>query len=344
MDAVSSKAASVASFLRDDYLILDQECTVDEVIIKLRGFSFRNVPTYLYVSRQGRLVGVVSMRRILFSDGSCRLSELAKTDGLHVLTERSTEVEARQIMKSHHLLCLPMVDGNGTMKGCVDTAGLIGMDNRVDGANYVVQLFESLTNSFLNESDAPFMIRVFRRGRLLFFTILVGVSCAVVAVACAESLRSYVVLSLFLPLVLGLGEAMCSQSMAIHFQRRGRGRTSGGWGQLAEQGPQVVVISIVSGILVTLLSAIWIIVLPSSAPLHSDAGLSSQTMGGLLPAISLGLSTMFSMVMGAVFGTLVTQWFSRSVSNGVVASGPVALGLSDVATTLMFTVFVVGLL
>ncbi|MBR2822143.1 MAG: IMP dehydrogenase [Clostridia bacterium] len=96
-------------FLSPDNLIQDAEDLMSR-------YRISGVP----ITRDGKLVGILTNRDLRFeTDYSKKIGEVMTTENLITAPEGTTLEEAKKILAVHRIEKLPIVDGNGTLRGLI---------------------------------------------------------------------------------------------------------------------------------------------------------------------------------------------------------------------------------
>lgn len=264
---------------------------------------------YFYVTdHDGRLVGVVPTRRLLFSDASTPVGEIMVRP---VVSVRESEPfgDALRALTARRLLALPVVDDSGRLTGMLDissfTQSLIDLERREEAE----ELFQIAGIHIEQERSRSTIWAVRNRVPWLLCNIASGVAAAAISNYFDELLRSLVALVFFVPLVLTLAESVAMQSVTISLNRL----------QLAERAGEGVlretrvglILGLISGFIVGFIGLIWL-------GLYGVAGV---VAGGIVVAGAIGSAS------GFFIPRLVHRW----KLNPTVASGPVTLAVTDVA-------------
>jgi magnesium transporter len=100
---------------------LRADMTASEAIRYLRAQATQNAELIYYgfvVDREDRLVGVVSFRELVISPPDRNLRELMTTDVVKVPEDMDQE-EVSRVFRNADLICLPVIDAEGRIKGIV---------------------------------------------------------------------------------------------------------------------------------------------------------------------------------------------------------------------------------
>lgn len=269
---------------------------------------------YFYVvDADDRLVGVVPTRRLLLSPVTARVRDIM-VRSLITLPDSATLLDACEFFILHRLLALPVVDNQGRIQGVVDvelyTDELSDLAERAESDD-VFQLI-GVHLATIRQATAPAAFR--QRFPWLLCNIAGGIACAAVAAWFADVLDRVLLLALFIPVVLALAESVSIQSLTLtlqlQHQRRPDWRALGLalWRELPVGG----LLGLTTGGVVAVVVALWHTHVPAA--------------GVVLAAIGLSVAT------AALFGTLVPALLHLAQRDPKVASGPVVLAMTDLAT------------
>src|SRR5213594_2890190 len=101
------------------FLALPENTSVPEAIAAVQKAQEAEMVFYLYVlDAQGRLKGVLSLRRLLSVQPATELKEVMSTDVITVRPETDQE-EVAKIVSQYDLLAIPVVDADGVLAGIV---------------------------------------------------------------------------------------------------------------------------------------------------------------------------------------------------------------------------------
>lgn len=127
---------TAGGMMTSEFLSMPSRLTVDDVIAFLRRLNEDDAPNlidYLYIVEEempatdweqiaqqggGTLLGIVSVRDLLFSPGDTVLSDIMSTDFVWVAAHESKEHAAR-MMTDYNLLALPVLDDEGRILGII---------------------------------------------------------------------------------------------------------------------------------------------------------------------------------------------------------------------------------
>lgn len=304
----------VKEFAKGEFSLLSDTSSVSETLDFIRKEGLPDGVVYFYVGdAEGRLVGVLPSRRLLTAAPEKKLSELMIHRVISV-PETAPLLDACELFVLYKLLAIPLVDAERRVTGVVDigvfTEEMLSFDDK-PRADEIFQTIGFHVGELRNAS----IWKAFRyRFPWLLTTIGGGMLCAAVSNHFASTLESRIILALFMTLVLGLGESVSAQSMALALQQLHGGRVTGKWllSALRKEFFSASLLGLACGTVVG--SLVWL------------------SKGDSIAALAIGSSIVLSMVCACLIGLGVPSTLRSLHLDPRVASGPLALALADVCT------------
>jgi magnesium transporter len=308
----------VLAVARRDFSVLRQDLTVQEALDAIRRHALGERIVYFYiVDAEERLVGVVPTRRLLTADLHEQLSHIMVRRVI-TIPHTATVFDALEFFALYKLLAFPVVDEREHIVGVVDVN--MFTDEVFDFAErqQTDEVFEVL-GFRVSEVHHAAPTRMFRfRFPWLLVTIGSGILCAVLASAFEATLARSIVLAFFLTLILGLGESVSSQSMAVTIQALRGARPTWAWyrNALRRELTTAVLLGTAAGGLVALITFLW-----------------RQEAAG---ALVLGASILLSLGSACLMGLTVPTILHALRLDPKIAAGPLTLALTDICTLLFY--------
>ncbi len=297
------------------------EQTIGEAIesLRQRAASITGVLLYAYVVDDAdRLVGYLSVRRMLLSRPDARCSEVMLRQTVSVRFDAPLR-EAFEIFARQRLLALPVVDDEGRLLGTIGiqtyTEGAAELAEQKQAEEIFQRIGVSVEQARMGGSLRGFALRM----PWLSCNIVGGLGCALIASLFEETTVSVVALVFFLPLVLTLGEAVAIQAHTIAMP-------------LVEQSPRAWQ-PFVRRLRVEFSSAALLGIACGSIAAAAALCFGPQHQRRMMALIVL-CSCVFGMVASAMAGTLVPLGLRILRLDPKLAAGPVALVVADVMNTL----------
>lgn len=204
-------AESAGRIMCPEFVVLQPAMTVAKALTEVRrhGPEVETIYTLPVVDDEAHLVGMVELEDLVFADPSERVSRIMETDVNWVHAEDDQEQVAR-LVQSADLLAVPVVDANHRLVGLVtfdDAMDVLGMEEGEDWSRGGAA--EPLGRPYL---AVPVLGLV--RSRLVWLLLLAVAATLTVNVLSAYEymLEAVVSLSLFIPLLIGIGGNCGAQS------------------------------------------------------------------------------------------------------------------------------------
>ncbi|PYT08341.1 MAG: magnesium transporter [Acidobacteria bacterium] len=308
-----------------DVFALHEDTLVEDAIRALQQNKEAEMVFYLYVvDDRNHLVGVLSLRQLLLNDPKVRLKEIMTTDVIRVRTDTDQEEVAR-VASKYDLLAVPVVDDHNKL------VGIITIDDVIDVAREeATEDFYKMAGTSDEERLTLSAARSVRSRLPWFFATFVGglaVAGMVYAFSGGGVFPRSVMLAGFIPVILGMGGNLGTQSSTIIVRGLATGRIDMRqvWRVILKELRTAVVLGMVYGGLLAVAAAILY-----RRPL-SQSGHPLSTL-----AILLGVSLFCSMMIAASIGSLVPVVLQRVGIDPAVATAPFVTTSVDVLGSLVF--------
>ena len=202
---------SAGSIMTTEYVSLRPHMTVEEAILRIRRTGVDKETIYTcYVTRDRTLLGLVTVKDLLLAqDDEMRIEEIMETNIISVDTKTDQE-EVAQMFSKYDFLAFPVVDAEYRMVGIVtfDDA----MDVMEDEATEDMELMSGML-----PSEKPYLrstvFDLFKHRILwLMFLMVSSTFTGMIITGFEDALRDMVVLTAFIPMLMGTGGNSGSQS------------------------------------------------------------------------------------------------------------------------------------
>lgn len=199
------------SVMTTDYAALHPDITVQDALSKLKEQApDKETIYYVYViDNQRKLIGFVSLRDLILADQNDLIRDIMREDVVRVRADQDRE-EVSRMMARYDFLAMPVVDDQDQM------IGIITFDDAIDVLEE--EASEDIARQGATEplKEAYFSVSVFAllRSRVVWLFMLAVAATLTVNVLSAfeETLEQVVTLSLFIPLLIGVGGNAGAQS------------------------------------------------------------------------------------------------------------------------------------
>jgi magnesium transporter len=304
------------------------DMTVDEAIAYLRRQAMREVEVetiyYVYVLDSAqRLEGVVSFRELFSARGDRQVRDVMNTDFVTVPVELDQEEVAR-MFADYDVVALPVVDEQGTMVGIVtvdDIVDVVEEETTEDVQKYGGM--EALEEPYMRTGFFELM-----RKRVGWLALLfVGEMFTVSALGFfEEQLRTAVVLSLFIPLIISSGGNSGSQASTLVIRAMTVGEVRlRDWWRVARR-------EVLSGLaLGTVLGLLGFARIVGGAVTGLDPQPKAVRLG-----LAVGLSLVGVVLLGTTAGSMLPFALRRAGFDPASASAPLVATVVDLSGLLIY--------
>jgi magnesium transporter len=308
------------------YTRVRPDMTIDEAITYLRRQAREHPQSLIYayvLDHEQKLRGVVSFRELLAGAPDQRVDEVMH-DRLITVHEDMDQEEVAKLFDLHHYAALPVVDGDGVMKGIVTADDIVDVV-REEATEDIQKIggTEALDAPYL---DIGFMSMLKKRAGWLSALFLGEMLTASAMSAYQDEIAKAVVLALFVPLVISSGGNSGSQAttLVIRAMALGEVRLRDWW--------RVIRREFFSGLgLGLILSAIGVTrILVWEALFHTYGA-----HGGVI-ALTVGLSLIGVVLWGTIVGSMLPFLLRRLNFDPASASAPFVATLVDVTGLIIY--------
>jgi magnesium transporter len=320
-DLLGYHEETAGGIMSPDFFALPSSTTAAEAISALQAADQDDIETafYIYaVNAHGHLVGVVSLRALVINPAAKTLGEIMATDVISVDVGTDQE-EVAKLAARYNLLAVPVVDESNRLVGIVTIDDVIDVI-REEATEDMLRMTGVDETAF--EGYSVFK-NVKTRAPWLFATWLGGLLASVLIGVFEAELERTVALAAFIPIVLGMGGNVGTQTATIMVRGLATGRVSHGIGMrylMRETG-----VGVALGVLYGVLLAVYAVARYASGD------------DPVLPlAATVGLSILVSMSAAATVGATTPLVFSRLNIDPAVATGPIVTTTVDIVGILAY--------
>ena len=310
---------SAGAMMTTDVFTLHEGTTSGNAIKTLQDQEDVEMVFYLYVTDDDdRLVGVVSLRALATTPSDTKLKDIM-IKRVHSVRPETDQEEVARVVAQYNFLAVPIIDPDERL------LGIVTVDDVVD----VIR--EEATEDFLQMAgagkDREILLKSSwenARARLpwLFASWIGGIIAASLIGAFEHMLESIIVLAAFIPVIIGMGGNIGTQSSTIIVRGIATGRVDVG-GELKLILKEMRV-GLILGVLYGLLLGFFADFSFEDAP--SNLG------------IVVGLSICASMLLAATIGTVTPLILRKLDIDPAVATGPFVTTSIDILGILFYFV------
>ncbi len=202
---------SAGSIMTTEYVSLREDMTVEEAIKRIRrtGIDKETIYTCYVINPNRRLIGIVSVKALLLAEEDALIKDIMETNPIYVFTTQDKEQVANDFNK-YNFIAIPVVDVEERLVGIVtfDDA----MDVMEAEATEDIEKMAAIT-----PSDKPYLkTSVFElwKARIPWLLLLMvsATFTGMIITSFEDALKSYVVLTAFIPMLMDTGGNSGSQA------------------------------------------------------------------------------------------------------------------------------------
>lgn len=311
---------SAGSMMYTDVFTLHEETTAKKAIEALQHEEQAEMVFYLYVTNdEAQLVGVISLRDLVTTSPDTLLKDMMVRK-VHTVLPDTDQEEVAQIVSQYNYLAVPVTDQEDIL------LGIVTVDDVVD----VIR--EEATEDFLKMAgvgkDREILLKSSwenAKSRLpwLFASWIGGVGAATIIGLYENILETTLALAAFIPVIIGMGGNIGTQTSTIIVRGLATGRVNVGNNMkiLFKEIRVGLILGVLYGILLGLFTLFRFVEI-------------SPYLG-----IIVGLSITTSMLIATTIGAFVPLFLNKLEIDPAVATGPfVTTSIDIVGVTLYFLI------
>ncbi len=306
-----------------DFIAVAEDVTAKDAIESLqKEHSEVEMPFYLYVvDEYGKLVGVSSLRQLVLVPPDTPLKEFMVTDVFSVQTSMDQE-EVAKIVARYDILAVPVVDQTNRLVGIVTVDDVIDIFRRE--ATEDILKMAGVGEEFVETKSVLKSSRI--RLPWLFASCVGGIIAFLIIGKYEGTLHKIAALAAFIPVIMGMGGNIGTQSSTIVVRGLATGRIHirDLWSVVFKELSIGFILGLVYGLLIGSVAQV------------------SYSMEVL--AIAVCIAVISSMSVAALVGSLVPMGFARINIDPAVATGPFVTTAIDIISVSFYFMIATALL
>lgn len=265
------------------------------------------------VSRNGIVVGILPINKLLVSDPAASVRETMDTD-VFTITADMPETEVARLFERHDLISTPVVDKNGRLLGRITIDDVVDVIR--EEAEHSLMGMAGLDED--EDTFAPIIKTAKRRSVWLFVNLLTALLASYVIGLFEATIKEVVALAILMPIVASMGGVAGSQTLTLII----RGIALG---HVQESNTRWLIrrelaVGLISGLLwasVVALIAVW--------------WFGEATIG-----IIIALAVIINLLVAALAGSLLPVILRRLTIDPAIAGGVLLTTITDVVGFMAF--------
>jgi magnesium transporter len=306
---------SAGGIMASELVFVSSDARVDDAIAFIRAAAdeLEEIHNVYIVERDGRLVGVLSLRELVLAGPGTKVTDIMDPDVVTVTTEMDQEDVARAFAK-YDLVAMPVVDPGGRLVGRITVDDII--DVIQEEADEDISLMAGTREEELHEDSA---LRVsWIRLPWLVIGALGGLASATVMSVYSFSLEKVLALAFFIPVITAMGGnvGLQTSTIIVRSMHADGGLDDAAGTRLLREWRIAATNALILGTAVLLVVGIWL----------RDWQLAA-IVGGALSTVIL---------VAATLGTVMPFTLRRLGIDPAVAQGPFVTTLNDIIGILVY--------
>ncbi len=314
---------TAGGIMSPDFLAMEKNLKVSEAILKVQQLSEEaEMAFYIYVlDEENKLKGVLSLRQLLMNTAGKQLSNIMETDVVAVAPETDQE-EVAHIVSRYNIMAVPVVDHDGVILGIVTVDDIIDVIREEATEDFLQMVGAGKDREILLK---PVLQNALTRLPWLLASWVGGILAMFVITSFEEELTKVIILAGFIPVIIGMGGNIGTQSSTITIRGLATGRINikRTWNFMGKQLWVGLILGIFFGLL-----------------LGSMAWIFGSSRLGIVVALAI-CATMF---ISALLGTMVPIILRHLDVDPAVATGPFVTTSADVLGVLIYFLLAKSLL
>ena len=299
-----------------DFIALREDSTAKEAIESLQKEHLDvEMPFYLYaVDEYGKLVGVSSLRQLVVVPPESPLKDFMTTDVFSVQTSMDQE-EVAKIVARYNILAVPVVNETNQLVGIVTVDDVIDIF-REEATEDILKMAGVSGDEFVETQSVARSTRI--RLPWLFASCIGGIIAFFIIGHFEGSLKKLAYLAAFIPIIMGMGGNIGTQTSTIVVRGLATGRLNirDTWSVVFKELAIGFILGMVYGFLIGMVAQL--------------------RYSTIQVAIAVGLAVISSMSVAALVGSLVPMGFARINIDPAVATGPFVTTAIDIISVYFY--------
>lgn len=307
-----------------DFIALRDDFTAKMAIESIqKEYLDVEMPFYLYViDEYEKLAGIISLRQLVVVSPDTMLKKFMVTDVISVHTDVDQE-EVAKIVARYDILAVPVVNESNRLVGIVTVDDVIDVF-RQEATEDILKM-AGVGDEFIETKSILSSTRI--RLPWLFASCIGGLVAFFVIDYYMTKLNDFVYLVAFIPVIMGMGGNIGTQSSTIVVRGLATGRIAINdlWPIVLKELSVGCIIGVIYGLLI--------------------GSVAKVDFGNTSMALSVGLAVVLSMSVAALIGSLVPMIFVRINVDPAIATGPfvtTAIDITSVFAYFQIASFLIG--
>jgi magnesium transporter len=269
---------------------------------------------YIYVLGDSKLLGVCSLHELFSASPSATVSDVMKSEIAYVHADTDS-LHIAELALAENIKAVPVVDGNGSFQGVVLANSILRILSDAH-TGYLYKAAGIRRHHAKSYRELSFKEQIKTRSPWLIVGLFGGLLGAAIVNYFERSIADQVFVAAFIPAIVYIADAVGNQTEMLVVRALGRDRNFLLRAYLLREWGIGLLLSLMLGILMLVLSYMW---------------LQSLALSSVL-AVAIIATTLFSITF-----TVTLPWILKKIGfDPAVASGPLATVICDVSSVTIY--------
>ena len=309
LDLLSFPEESAGGLMAKELIKVELGWNVLKCVKEMRkqAADIENVYTIYVVDSNNKLMGTLSLKRLLLADTRAKVDELYNQNVQYVRALDKSE-DVASIMEKYDLVVLPVIDELNRLIGRITIDDIVDVIREEADKNY--QMASGISET-VESSAGVFQLS---RARLpwLLIGLVGGITSSMIIGQYEDQLRIQPEMALFIPLIAAMGGNVGIQSSAIIVQ--GLAKNTLGFNSVGKRLFKELRVGLTNGFICSIL----IFVYNYFSIHHIDF------------ALTVSISLMSAIIYAGIFGTIIPLMLARYNIDPALATGPFIATMNDI--------------
>ena len=309
---------TAGGIMTTEFIALPEDIPVEEAITRLREMAPKaEIIYYVYViNAQTKLTGVISLRDLIAAEDGTLLEEIMLRNVINVPAEMGQEEVARLVSR-YDLLAVPVVDEDQRLLGIITVDDIIDVIEE-EATEDIYRLTGTGEVESVDILEASVFSIVRRRLPWLLISLLGGLLSGSVIGSFESTLQSIVILAVFIPVVMGMGGNVGTQSSTLFVRGLATGEIEkkDTWRYFLREVKIGLTMGGINGIAIALAAAVW--------------------QGIPMLGVVVGIAMFTTISLAALIGTLIPIISNHFGIDPAITSGPFVTSIKDFTGLLIY--------
>ena len=309
---------SAGGIMTTEFISLPAELPVEEAIARLREIAPEAETIYyvFVVDAENRLTGVLSLRDLIAAPDGTPLKAIMRRNVISVNAALDQE-EAARVVARYDLLAVPVVDDENRLLGIITVDDVIDVLEQ-EATEDIYRLAGAGEVTGVEFMEASVHKVAWHRTPWLVICLLGGLLSGSIIGVFESTLKSILILAVFIPVIMDMGGNVSTQSSTIFVRGIATGEIGAAdlWRYFIREVKVGLFMGLLFGLLIAVSAYIW--------------------RGNPVLGLVVGISMFATVSLATLIGSLVPILFHKLNIDPAITSGPLVTTIKDITGLLIY--------